>query len=249
MAAKATRNFMKIHHADAHTPFETMTITWGTQSERECAWQCNCSPVNAPPGSTPTSRCSYGRECNDYIWTAATKTCQLYSHPVPHTKAPFRYILTPPPSLLPTYSPTPLPATATRPSKEAGTEPLTAGQGLDSRASEQIAEDNQRAQEMGKQFAKMKKKLEAKISSATELNVQQKDLQNQMKMMQKEIDAVDSEENGADIRTTSDHLKKALADMKRKVAKKSGTHELVFAAQHFYYRQSDILGIASILVC
>ena len=48
-----------------------MTITWGSQTESDCKWQCNCNPTQ--------DGCRSDGKCAQYEWTGATKLCQLYT--------------------------------------------------------------------------------------------------------------------------------------------------------------------------
>ena len=70
------------------TPFATITITWGTKSEQDCAWQCTCSPS--------AQGCKYGAKCRDYRWAQPSKVCELFDH----------IVATRSPSKSPTRSPT-----------------------------------------------------------------------------------------------------------------------------------------------
>merc|ERR1711998_612247 len=60
----------EFHGAGGSKPYLTKTITWGSKSEAECKWQCNCK------GSA--SGCDSKDKCKRYAWDQKTKKCELF---------------------------------------------------------------------------------------------------------------------------------------------------------------------------
>ena len=52
--------------------YYNLTISWGTGSEDNCAYQCTCNPAT-------NSGCGGQGKCGWYIWNEATKLCQLFT--------------------------------------------------------------------------------------------------------------------------------------------------------------------------
>jgi len=54
-------------------PFKTMTVTWGSGKEKECAWQCSCSMKQ--------NGCQSQDKCDRYEWEEQSKVCKLFQAP------------------------------------------------------------------------------------------------------------------------------------------------------------------------